>query len=423
MNFMGGETLPKDFLFGAATSGGQVEGHHGSDWEEFEKANADTLSQKGNIDCGQGKLPEEMYKKLKIELGDPNNYRSGEACGWRQGRYKEELDLMANAGLNALRFSPERSWIEPEEGVFNEDAIKHYQEFIDECRKRKIEPILTLFHFTNPLWIADKGGWSTKEIVQNFTEYTDSLLKGLDRDLSYVISINEPEVYTLMGWIMRAWPPQGSITKAPKVRRNLIEAHKRSYDTIKAHSPGTSVSTAVNLSAFRAKSNNPIYRINNNIAQFFSNGLFLPQIVEYCDFIAVNNYMSFETGMNPVKPSSPFNEKGDNGWGIDPEGLYKLLLSLKKYDKRVMITEHGVADKEDSRRPKLLKDAFTSIERAIQSGVDVMGYLHWSLIDNTEWDKGKAMRFGLIGINFETQERTPRGSLQTYSDIIRRYTK
>ena len=88
-----------------------------------------------------------------------------------------------------------------------------------------------------------------------------------------------------------------------------------------------------------------------------------------------------------------------------------------------MITEHGVADREDSGRPKLLETAFTSIERAIQSGVDVMGYLHWSLIDNIEWDKGKAMRFGLIGINFETQERTSRGSLQTYSDIIGRYTK
>ncbi len=423
---MGSETyqhIPEDFLFGAATAGGQVEGHHNSDWAEFEKRNAEKLAKEAQFrDYGNGKLPEDVWARLAPELTDPSNYISKEACGWREGHYIEDLDIAQTLGLKAIRFSIERSWTQPTSSdELNQESILHYQKFIDECEKRGIEPILTFFHFTNPLWISNKGGWENKDIRDNFNRYTKSLLQSIDREFKHILTINEPEVYTFMGWIAGEWPNgEKNLLKAFRVRKNLIETHKKMYSTIKEYDDSILVSSALNLQDIESYSSKLSDRIGTTVANKASNGLFIEKILDEMDFLAINHYMhNVQKGLIPGKYIDTGEKKSDMGWNVNSESLYRVLLSLKKHKKPIIITENGVADAQDSIRPQQIKDAINSINRAIGEGIDVRGYLHWSLLDNIEWDKGEAMRFGLIEIDYKTQKRTVRESAKTYSDIIK----
>ncbi len=421
------ENIPQDFMFGASTAGGQVEGNHNSDWEDFEKRNSISLaadSKANNKDYGNGSLPPKTYELLKDELSDPLNYISGSAAGWRQGHYIEDLDLAQDMGLTAIRFSPERSWLQPSSSpILDEEAIVHYRKFIDECIKRGIEPIPTLFHFTNPLWIQNKGGWENKDIRESYNRYTKSLLQSLDREFRHVLTINEPEVYTFMGWIAGEWPQERKIAliKAMHVRKNLIEAHKKMYSTIKEYDDTILISASVNLQDIEPSSSRKSDKIGTSLSEKMSNTLFLPKIKDEIDFIALNHYLhNVQRGVIPIKYIDTGEPKSDIGWNLNPDSLYRVLLSLRKYKKPIIITEHGVADKKDTNRSQVLINAISSINRAIGEGIDVRGYLHWSLIDNFEWDKGKAMRFGLIEVDYKTQKRTPRKSATTYADIIRK---
>ncbi len=418
--------FPPDFLFGAATSGGQTEGNHNSNWEEFEIKNAKRLSKNPkDRDFGNGKLPKRVRDLLTTELSDPENYRSGNAIGWREGKYIEDLDIAVDLGLKAIRFSPERSFIEPQQGIFNPEAIQHYQKFIDECKKRGIEPIMTLFHFTEPLYITKQGGWQKKEMVKNFSNYSETLLQLLDKEIQYIITINEPEIYSYLGWIRGEFPPnKRNIYEFSKVRKNLIEANKLMYDRLKKIYPESKISAALNLMHTESKTNKPIDRLLAFTIDKIQKSLFAPQIIEHTDFISLNHYFhnvvsgSIFVGGN--FSNSYIEKRSDLGWYLNPESIYHLLIYLhKQYNKPIFITENGLADKNDTYRSWYIKKTLEYVKKAMKEDVNVIGYLHWTLTDNFEWDKGKAARFGLVAVDSKTQERHIRDSAKIYSDIIK----
>ncbi|MHB8362630.1 MAG: glycoside hydrolase family 1 protein [Patescibacteria group bacterium] len=432
--------IPEDFKFGAGVSGMQVEGDdNNSDWSDSAfgmsaETRAGGVSQRTDYGNNAGReLPQDLWNRIKSEAQDPKNYRRGKSLGWEQDGYIEDLDIAQDLGLQIVRTSIERSRIEPQEGNFDPKAILHYRKFIDDCRQRGIEPVMTLFHFANPLWFSEKGGFEAKGADVNFAEYVEKLLKALDRDIEHIIVLNEPDVYTLMGYLMGKWPPekQNSFLAMLKARHNLIEAHKRSYDKIKArYGDRVQVSTATHLSDVDPRSDSLQDRLGASISRKMSNGLFLPQIRGDIDFIALNHYMhNIKRGLNPNSGNFQNREhqnpehqdvepRSDLGWFLNPESIYHVLMSLKKYGLSVMVTENGLADSQDNLRPWFLRESIYQVTRAISDGVDVRGYIHWSLVGNFELHEGWLGDFGLIGVDHKTGKRTVRKSAREYQKII-----
>lgn len=360
--------FPKNFYWGAATSSHQVEGGNRNDWEEFMPA--------------------------------------GKACD-HYNRYEEDFDIAKQLGHNAHRFSIEWSRIEPEEGKFDEKEIKHYQKVIDALRKRGIEPFVTLWHWTLPLWIRDIGGWENKKTVDYFLRYVDKILsaQGGLKSVQYFITLNEPEIFASNSYLKGVWPPQNKCLRSYfKVFRNLIEAHRRAYKIIKENNPEAKTGIAKNNIYFEGRA---LFLID-----WWWNGYFLNKIKNYQDFIGLNYYF------HRCFPKNKNEIISDLGWEIYPEGIYHVLKDLKKYGLPVYITENGVADAQDEKREKFIKEHLYWVHRAIQEGVDVYGYFYWSLLDNFEWDKGFWPRFGLVEVDYKTMERKIRPSALEYKKII-----
>ncbi len=425
--------IPEDFKFGAGVSGMQVEGDdYNSDWSDNSLFGR-TAQKRGreasqNTDYGnnQGKaLPQELWDRIKSQAQDPENYKRGRSLGWEEGSYTEDLDIAQDLGLHMVRTSVERSRIEPQEGNFDPKAILHYRRFIEDCRKRGIEPVITLFHFSNPLWLSKKGGFESEGVAQNFADYVEKLLRAIDinGDIKHIIILNEPDIYIFMGYLYGGWPPEKkkSFVSALKVRRNLIEAHKRSYQKIKSYDESSLVSTSVNLVHVEPKSRSIQDRLGAELFRKLNN-IFLPSIKGDIDFIALSQYMhNVKKGINPGsgnfqnKDSEP---RSDLGWYLNPESIYHVLMYLKKYGLPIMVSENGLADSEDRQRPWFLRESIYQVMRAINDGADVRAYLHWSLVDNIELHEGKWPRFGLIGFDYNTGERTIRWSAREYKRII-----
>ncbi|MHB8443266.1 MAG: glycoside hydrolase family 1 protein [Patescibacteria group bacterium] len=423
--------IPVDFKFGAAVSGLQVEGDdYNSDWSDNSLFGRHTQKKakeaSENIDHGNNQdrqLPQDIWNRIKSEAQDPENYRRGRSLGWEQDGYIEDLDIAQDLGLQIVRTSIERSRIEPQEGKFDPKAILHYRKFIDDCRQRGIEPVMTLFHFASPLWFSEKGGFEAKGADVNFAEYVEKLLRVLDGDIKHIIILNEPEMYIFMGYIYGVWPPEKrhNFMKAIQVRKNLIESHKRAYQKIKSHDSSTEVSTSVNLVYVEPKSGSIQDILGSELFRRLNNA-FLPAIKGDIDFIALNQYMhNVKEGLNPGrgnfhnKDSEP---RSDLGWYLNPENLYHIITFLKKYNLPIMISENGLADSEDRLRPWFLRESIYQVMRAISEGVDVRGYIHWSLVGNFELHEGWLGDFGLIGVDHKTGKRTVRKSAREYQKII-----
>lgn len=379
--------FPKGFLWGAATSSHQVEGNNHNDWSEWEKVNAERLSKESG-----GKYP-------------PENYISGRACD-HYNRFREDFDIAKSLNHNAHRFSIEWSRIEPEEGKWDELEIEHYREVIKTLRERGIEPFVTLWHWTLPLWIVNQGGWENKKISEYFARYAEKMATAYP-DVKFWITVNESKIYSINTHLRGKWPPQKkSLWSALKTYFNILSAHKLAYSKI--HKDGVQVGIAKNNSYFEGWTA-PLFN-------YLWNDWFLYRIGNHQDFIGLNYYYhnrikGFKYNQNENKTVS------DMDWEIYPEGIYHALMNLKKYNKPVYITENGLADAKDVLRENFIKEHLTYAHKAIADGVDLRGYLHWSLLDNFEWDKGFAPRFGLVEINYETMERRVRQSALAYAKI------
>ncbi|MDD4980145.1 MAG: glycoside hydrolase family 1 protein [Candidatus Omnitrophica bacterium] len=398
--------FPKDFFWGAATSSYQVEGNNiNSDWWEWEK---------------------------RVGLRDA----SGQACRHYEF-YKEDFALAASLNHNCHRLSIEWSRIEPREGEFSASEIQRYKEVILSLKANSLEPVVTLHHFTNPLWFAKLGGWQNKKSGFYFLRYVDKVVRELAPGVRYWVTINEPLVYAYHAYILGVWPPQEkSILKANRVQENLIRAHIETYRLIRRIYEDKSlnyplISIAKNTQAFVAC----IPTLRNKIAVYLRNRYYNLDFVERLlraktlDFIGINYYSRslVETQgwgirnltMDVCQGGHSCLKKNSMGWDIYPEGLYSVLLEFKKYNLPLFILENGVCTDDDNLRWDFIYAHLKNLHLAIQAGAPLLGYIYWSLIDNFEWDKGFAPRFGLIEIDYHTYRRTVRESAKRLSLVCK----
>ncbi|MEK7123993.1 MAG: glycoside hydrolase family 1 protein [Patescibacteria group bacterium] len=417
--------FPKNFYWGAATAAHQVEGNNHNDWTEWEKENAERLAREAEQKFGHL----QNWPEIKEQAQNPQNYISGRACDY-YNRFEEDFDIAKSLGHNAHRFSIEWSRIEPEEGKWNEKEIEHYRQVIKALRARGLEPFVTLWHWPVPLWLRDKGGWESKETAKYFCRYAEKIVSALKGEVKFWITINEPEVYGSTSYLIREWPPR---KKNPisyfLVIRNLIKAHRAAYKVIKKIRPDAQVGIAKNNVYFSTASDSFQNQLLKRLADWWWNFYFLNQIsnrvYKRLDFIGLNYYFHNNIKYAPFSaPAGWFNQNknlkvSDLGWELYPEGIYFVLKDLRKYGKPIYITENGLADAKDENREWFIKETLKNIHRAISEGVDVRGYLHWSLLDNFEWDKGFWPRFGLVEIDYKTMARKIRWSAKIFTDICK----
>lgn len=408
--------FPKHFFWGASTAGHQVEGDNYNQWTVWELAHAKELAQTAHQRLNW--LPN--WEKIKPQAEEPGNYISGVAVDHYR-RYKDDFGLLEQLNLGAFRFSIEWSRIEPEEGKWNEKEIAHYKEYIQELRRRKIEPFLNLWHWTVPVWFAEKGGFENKKNLKYFDRFIAKVGQELVNDVQYVITLNEPNNYASIGYLIGRWPPnKTSPLLFTKVYWNLAQAHKRAYKILKNQKPTLQIGCAPNLANIQAKRpHNGIDEIATKWMRFFWNWWFLKRIRRHQDFIGVNYYFSdYYTGFGKRKnPRVPLN---DIGFYMEPEGIYPLLLRVwARFKKPIFITENGLADADDNYRRWWIEETIVAMERAISEGVDLRGYFHWSLLDNFEWDMGWWPKFGLVEVDRKTMKRTIRPSAKWFAQRIK----
>ena len=371
--------FPNGFYWGAATSAYQVEGNNHNDWSEWEKTR----------DKG---------------IEDPINYISGRACD-HYNRFREDFDIAKQLGHNAHRFSIEWSRIEPEEGKWNEKEIQHYQEVVNALRERGIEPFVTLWHWTLPLWVAKQGGWENKKTINDFARYCEKIANSL-KGIKFWMPINESEFWLANAYGSKNFPaPRKSFLAGFKAYWNLAKAHKVVYRKLKKISPDFIVGIVESTGWIEPNFTRWLLHELRNFT--------FPRLVRgYFDFFGLNYYRKRTFFKKPLEVS-------DMGWEIYPKGIYKIIKgAYSRFKKPIYITENGLADAQDKYRTEFIREHIKWIARAMKEGLDVRGYMYWSLLDNFEWDNGFWPRFGLVEIDYKTVERKIRSSAFEYKKII-----
>ncbi|MFH1424001.1 MAG: family 1 glycosylhydrolase [Candidatus Nealsonbacteria bacterium] len=381
-------TFPQGFLWGSATSSHQVEGGTLNDWTLWEM------------------------------MGRAKNL-SGKACDhWNLQQFKEDVERMQVLGLNAYRMSIEWSRIMPKPWVINQAVLDQYRQMLVILRQAGISTMVTLHHFTNPIWFVEQGDW-IKAPLEPFYSYVDAATRALADYVDYWNTFNESLVMVYMGYLTGQWPPgkKGRIIAAAHLRKRFAEVHNEVYRIVKRNT-GRPVGLVHNFTSYETAHNRWIERTIAGL----QDRIFNRWIVEHTknDFIGVNFYFhQVFDGFRPAPAARPGNKVSDFGWEIIPQSLTRVLLGLKKYNLPIYVTESGVADAKDTLRADFIKDHVQALRLARRAGVDVRGYFYWSLLDNFEWAEGFTKRFGLIEVNFETQERRIRPSAYAYRDIIK----
>jgi beta-glucosidase len=434
--------FPEDFLWGCATSAYQIEGSPLTDgagpsiWQRFAHtpgrvADGDT----GDVAC--------------------DHYR----------RYPADVDLMHELGLKAYRFSIAWSRVLPEgTGRINPAGLDFYERLVDRLLARGIEPMATLFHWDLPAALDDRGGWLNRDSAAWFAEYAAAVFRRLDGRVKLWVTLNEPWVVTDGGYLHGVLAPgHRNRFEAPLATHNLLRAHGAAVEAYRA-SGRHKIGLVVNLEPKYPASESPADLAATRRADAYMNRQYLdavlkgeypPELVEIfgeawpqwpppdfnlirqrLDFIGVNYYTRNVTRHDdnswPLQ-ASPVRQRQhtytETGWEVFPQGLTDLLLWVKKRygDVPLYITENGAAffdppqveeSLEDPLRVDYLRKHIRAVHAALRQGVDVRGYFVWSLLDNFEWAFGFSKRFGIVHVNYHTQQRTPKASARFYSQVI-----
>jgi beta-glucosidase len=393
--------FPSSFLWGAALSSYQTEGaNFNSDWCLWENK-----------------------KKLEPAGHASDHYRL----------FQKDFELAKELHLNCLRISPEWSRVCPRYHTYDERELEHYRAVIESLTKLNIKPIVTLHHFTNPIWFSERGGWLSAKNVDSFLHYLRTVVKLLKDKVEYWLIINEPLVYIYNSFILGIWPPgHKSLISAQKVLRNIIHAYILGYREIKALYGGTGVYPKISFSK-HLRLFYPCPKLNiglNNICANLRDKMFNWQLLEYLhqknfiDYIAINyyckEYVKFKWHLGVACNHTDHSEhKNYLNWYIYPKGLYDCLIKLKKYNLPIIVTENGTAETDNPAYEEYLTSHILNVGNAISQGVDVRGYLWWSLIDNFEWHEGFNPRFGLAEVNYRDFSRKIRPFALTYAKICK----
>jgi beta-glucosidase len=399
--------FPDGFLWGTASAAHQVEGdNRNSDWWEFEQ-------QPGHI---------------------ANGDTSEIACD-HYHRYREDFSLLREMSQNAHRLSIEWSRVEPSEGEFDSRQIRHYRDVLGDLLEQGMQPMVTLHHFTSPLWFTRKGGWRAAGSARAFLPFVHRVADELGDLVSMWCTINEPNIYAAQGWLTGEFPPghQGEIATLYRVVVNMRRAHELAYAAIKRRWPDTPVGLSHHKFLFMPATSKRRDRWAAQAAQLVMDRWpvgpgSLRRVVEATsDFVGIAHYHGQNCAFDPRRPRDQFvrrfNVPGvpvtDMGWSADPGWMRSVLNELKGIGKPVYITENGLASSDDEWRQQYLVDVLANVLLAIQDGVDVRGYFHWTNMDNFEWARGYQTRFGLIAVDRKTLERTIKPSGRLYARIAK----
>jgi len=412
--------FPRGFLWGTATSSHQVEGNN-----------------KNNNFWAWEHEPGRIIK----------DHKSGLACDWWGGRWREDFDRIVESGQNAHRFSIEWSRIQPTPDRWDEDALDHYRQMLRRLQEHKITPMITLHHFCDPLWISELGGWENEAIVDHFGSYVEKSVEALSEYNNLWVTINEPNVLAIYAYLFGLFPPgKKDIRLLGKVHSNLVKAHSTAYQIIHRLQPTARVGIATNYrSAKPSKSWNPLDRFmvglmsavfNNAVPRALQDGVLrmpwsrtrIPEAKGTQDFLGLNYYSRDIVAFSLLHPEQAFMrtyfrpdaELSTTGFiANEPQGMFEALKWGLQFKVPIIVTENGIEDEDDRVRPSYLLQHLHQIWRAVNFNWPVKGYFHWTLVDNFEWERGWTQRFGLWELDVDTQARRKRPSVDLYAAICK----
>lgn len=411
--------FPKGFLWGTATASHQVEGGNtNNNWHAWEQAGHTV-------------------------------HKSGLAADWWGGRWREDFDRAAETGQNAHRLSLEWSRIQPAPDTWDEEAIDKYRLMLRGLRERNMTALVTLHHFTDPLWLSERGGWETADVVPLFEKYVRKVADALKEYTNLWCTINEPNIYALSGYVAGAFPPgKKDLKLSMRVLGNMVKAHAVAYRAIHELQPEARVGYALHYRPMVPRlSWSPLDRLMRNIRysginmgfpSAISTGVMrspvgnqsIPEAKGTQDYLGLNYYSVDTVWFDLTRPGELFSNsgypKGADMSDMDflaniPEGIFDSIKWITRTypDLPILITENGVEDYDDHMRPRYLAQHIHQVWRAVNFNWRVKGYFHWSLVDNFEWERGWTQRFGLWGLDLDTQKRIRRPSVDLYAEICK----
>jgi beta-glucosidase len=431
------------FLLGAATSAYQIEGGNQNDWTDWEA---------GHYPDGQPHVSD-------------GSSAARAADSWN--RWRQDVAALEQLGANVYRLGVEWSRLEPTEGAWDAAAAARYREMLMAllaARPHPIRPMLNLYHFTLPRWVAARGGWEWSGAPQAFAAFAARAADAFGDLVDLWCTLNEPNVYAVKGYLAGQWPPGvRDPARGARVLARLLEAHGLATAALRAHDrvdsdgdgAATRIGLAHNVRVFDPEGGGPLDALvarsaddfyNRTIPEAVASGrvhIVLPTVVTIdeaapglrgsFDWLGINYYTRdiirsriarALTGRGPpyevVADAAGTRARSDMGWEIYPEGLYRLLLTFARYGWPIIVTESGLADRAGTVRPGYIRSHIYAIDRARAEGVPVVGYLHWSLIDNFEWSRGYTGRFGLYTIDFAGDPeltRRPTPAVKTFQEL------
>ena len=415
--------IPEGFLIGTASAAHQVEGGLWNDW-------------------------------MRMERDEPGRVKNGDSAAVaidQFHRYRGDLALLADMGHTAQRFSVEWARVEPEPGHFDLSALRHYAGVVAACRELGMEPVVTLHHFTLPVWLADRGGVLDPQAPRLFARYAAACAEAFGEEVRWWVTLNEPNVLMALGYAEGQWPPhRRSPALALRAAAGMLRMHAAAATALHqsgaGHGRPAMVSIAHHERPFRPVPGSTAARLvawapdllfNRWFLWSCARGRVLPpagsgEVVSglrgSLDYLGLNYYADERVRFDwrassrlfvssDPDPSLPRNSLG---WSIDPGGLRRALVSLsEEFRLPVMVTENGVADEDDELRSGFLVDHLRAVVEAIDDGADVIGYFHWTGFDNFEWLEGYGAKFGLVSVDRATLERRPKPSAEVFAAICR----
>ena len=424
----------KDFLWGAAAASAQIEGA----WNEG------------------GRSPSIWDAATKRQIRFGENCHT--ACDHFH-RWKEDVALMKEIGLKSYRFSVSWSRVIPEEGKVNQEGLRFYSDLVDELLANGIEPLLTVYHWDMPLWVCKKGGWLTENIVPLFRDYTQVLVEALSDRVKWWITMNEPACFIMNGYLQGVHAPfKRDYLALSRLTKNCMLAHAEAVKVIRQYAKRqVKLGIALSSGAYVPENETPAeIEKARRLSMEAGNGLMtncwwmdpllagkpvraygifashqkdMAAIAQKLDFVGLNIYTSLnhaEWGVG--KPPVPGTPKNALGWVIDEAVMYwNVRFVYEKYKLPIMITENGLAAHDtlsldgkvhDPKRTDFLRRYLGQLKRAANEGIPVLGYQHWSVMDNFEWAEGYDPRFGLLYVDFATGKRIIKDSAWDYKHII-----
>ncbi|RQP23099.1 beta-glucosidase [Albitalea terrae] len=427
--------FPAHFVWGAATSAFQIEG--------------------AAFDDGRAPSIWDTFCRTEGAIQDASN---GDVACDHYHRLEEDLDLMKSLGLQAYRFSMSWSRVRPDgHTAWNEKGLDFYDRLIDGLLSRGIAPYMTLYHWDLPQALQDKGGWASRDTVQHFVEYAVAMAERYADRVASIATFNEPWIVATLGHELGIFAPGVKDRRvAAQVSHHLLLAHGQAVRAMRAAGATLPLGIVLNQGPVfpasdsdgdRAKAlhddghlirwyMDPLFRGSYPADIIAHLGADAPQvqpgdmevIATPIDFLGLNYYTRSIVGVEP-REHGPEVEVTDMGWEVYPTGLTELLVRLQAdySPPPIYITENGAAYPDgpdadghvhDTRRSEYLRRHIGAVLDAIDAGVDVRGYFVWSLFDNFEWAFGYSKRFGIVWVDYDTQQRIPKDSAFWYRDFV-----